>query len=78
MIAGLPGSHVERMCASLVAVNRERVRWVVVKCKCIDDDSFQLNKEHLQVNLHYCYLNVVLFYASAEAEILLLFIIVLL
>ena len=49
IICGLPGSHADLLCASLVALHKEKVRWVVVKVQSKHGDATTVDEEHLQV-----------------------------
>ncbi|CAK8688708.1 unnamed protein product [Clavelina lepadiformis] len=51
IVAGIPGCHGDRLCSSLIALNRERVRWVVVKVKSKDGDAAATDVDHLQRQL---------------------------
>ncbi len=49
VVAGSPAAYVDQLCQSLVLLNRERVRWVVVRCRAPEHNPTQLDYSHLQV-----------------------------
>nr|CAB3226765.1 uncharacterized protein C20orf194 homolog [Phallusia mammillata] len=51
VVAGLPGSHVDHLCSSLVSLHKERVRWVTVRVKCNDRDASSMDVQHFQKTL---------------------------
>uniref|UniRef100_F7B2M0 Uncharacterized protein n=1 Tax=Ciona intestinalis TaxID=7719 RepID=F7B2M0_CIOIN len=51
VVTGIPGSHADKLGASIVALHRERVRWVTIRTQCCRGDATLLNVEHLQRRL---------------------------
>ncbi|XP_078485430.1 dynein axonemal assembly factor 9 [Ciona intestinalis] len=47
VVTGTPGSHADKLGASIVTLHRERVRWVTIRTQCCRGNATLLDVEHL-------------------------------
>uniref|UniRef100_H2Y9P1 DAAF9 domain-containing protein n=1 Tax=Ciona savignyi TaxID=51511 RepID=H2Y9P1_CIOSA len=51
VIAGVPGSYAGKLGSTIVALHRERVRWVTIRTRCLGGAASVLDAHHLQNQL---------------------------